>query len=522
MISNLPPPLTSAENLQLLKFIQAGDDEARSKIIEGNLRLAIHIARKYQNTGLNVEDLFSMATIGLIKAVNSFKLDKEVKFATYATRCMENEILMFLRRNKKHAQTKSLEDILNIDSEGSQLTIADVTPDTSIEDFALMFNDRDNEKDLVYALDKLPAHHRRIVQLRYFEGKTQVEAAEILGISQSYVARLGQRALRAIRQTINRKNGENEELTPLRKSNKSIPLKPKEEVVMSQGDVSTAIKLLKTTTLGFDAIQTVTECTLNKIHELAKTHRPHEAPKEVVEQSSFIKPESKPIQIKEENRYKGMTVRSEEEWKAIELLETTRKSYVEIANETGAVYTRVAGFGTKARSKELRKEITREQGILNAQRTNEKRKQEKKFDASQLIEDTKQVGGKVNEEKTTENPVNKEPEVEKPAQPVQEEVKATPVKSIAEAVEEFKNEIIDEYKSKLEEEAKMAETSTANQTSKEEPVSKVKRSFSFNFEASGEKVTVEEFLDEIEGIKYMIEEGKANNITFNLTVEATK
>ncbi len=172
---------------------QTGSKEARNILIEHNLRLVVYIARKFENAGVNVEDLISIGTIGLIKAVNTFKIEKNIKLATYASRCIENEILMYLRRNNKIKGEVSLDEPLNVDWDGNELLLSDIlgTENDEIYDH---IEDEVNRKLLGYAMGKLSVREREIVEMRFglAGGKemTQKEVADFMGISQSYISRL--------------------------------------------------------------------------------------------------------------------------------------------------------------------------------------------------------------------------------------------------------------------------------------------------------------------------------------------
>lgn len=188
----LPPPLSPEEENELLKNIDV-DENVKSILIERNLRLVVYISRKFENTGLDIEDLISIGTIGLIKAVNTFKLDKNIKLATYASRCIENEILMYLRKNSRKKIEVSFDEPLNVDLDGNELLLSDVLGTENDEIYKLIEEEIDKEL-LQIALDKLSNREKQIMELRFglLSGreKTQKEVATILGISQSYISRL--------------------------------------------------------------------------------------------------------------------------------------------------------------------------------------------------------------------------------------------------------------------------------------------------------------------------------------------
>lgn len=203
----LPPPLTREEEEFLLAKLPAGDEAVRALLIERNLRLVVYIARKFENTGINIEDLVSIGTIGLIKAVNTFDVEKKIKLATYASRCIENEILMFLRRNNKVRVEVSFDEPLNVDWDGNELLLSDVLGtevDTIYKDI-----EEEVDRDLLYgALEKLGERERRIMELRFGlaggEEMTQKDVADLLGISQSYISRLEKRIIKRLRKEFNK------------------------------------------------------------------------------------------------------------------------------------------------------------------------------------------------------------------------------------------------------------------------------------------------------------------------------
>jgi RNA polymerase sporulation-specific sigma factor len=198
----LPSPLTSSEEEDLIRRLAAGDLSVRGALIERNLRLVVYIARKFDNTRLAVEDLISIGAIGLIKAVNSFDPSKRIKLATYASKCIENEILMFLRRSSRTRAEVSFDQPLNVDWDGNELLLQDVhgtDPDVVYRDL----EDQVDRAVLRKALTKLTRRERRIVELRYGlqDGveRTQKQVADCLGISQSYISRLEKRIIRRLR-----------------------------------------------------------------------------------------------------------------------------------------------------------------------------------------------------------------------------------------------------------------------------------------------------------------------------------
>ncbi|GGH73448.1 RNA polymerase sigma-E factor [Compostibacillus humi] len=203
----LPPPLSKQEEKELLTLLPKGDRAARSILIERNLRLVVYIARKFENTGINIEDLISIGTIGLIKAVNTFNPEKKIKLATYASRCIENEILMYLRRNNKLKAEVSFDEPLNIDWDGNELLLSDVL---GTEDDIITKNlESDVDKSLLRsALSKLNDREKQIMELRFGlvgdEEKTQKDVADMLGISQSYISRLEKKIIRRLKKEFNK------------------------------------------------------------------------------------------------------------------------------------------------------------------------------------------------------------------------------------------------------------------------------------------------------------------------------
>ena len=200
----LPAPLSSEEETLLLTHLDDDVLEARQTLIEHNLRLVVYIAKKFDNTGVGVEDLISIGTIGLIKAINTFKSDKNIKLATYASRCIENEILMHLRRNSRIKTEVSIDEPLNVDWDGNELLLSDILG----TDEDTIYKDLENEaerKILFRALNKLSGREKMIERMRFGldhpEGKemTQKEVADLLGISQSYISRLEKKIMTRLR-----------------------------------------------------------------------------------------------------------------------------------------------------------------------------------------------------------------------------------------------------------------------------------------------------------------------------------
>ncbi|MEL1134223.1 RNA polymerase sporulation sigma factor SigE [Desulfitobacterium sp. THU1] len=198
----LPPPLNSDEEGELLLRLEQGDFSVRDILIERNLRLVVYIARKFENTGIGIEDLVSIGTIGLIKAVNTFDPQKKIKLATYASRCIENEILMHLRRNNKTRTEVSFDEPLNIDWDGNELLLSDVLG-TENDIISRPLEEKVDRQLLHLAMARLTDREKMIMELRFGldngEEKTQKEVADRLGISQSYISRLEKRIIRRLR-----------------------------------------------------------------------------------------------------------------------------------------------------------------------------------------------------------------------------------------------------------------------------------------------------------------------------------
>ncbi|TGE32690.1 RNA polymerase sporulation sigma factor SigE [Desulfosporosinus sp. Sb-LF] len=198
----LPPPLNSDEEGVLLERLEMGDSSIRDILIERNLRLVVYIARKFENTGIGIEDLVSIGTIGLIKAVNTFDPQKKIKLATYASRCIENEILMYLRRNNKTRSEVSFDEPLNIDWDGNELLLSDVLG-TENDIISKPIEEQVDRQLLQLAMGRLTNREKVIMELRFGLDngveKTQKEVADRLGISQSYISRLEKRIIRRLR-----------------------------------------------------------------------------------------------------------------------------------------------------------------------------------------------------------------------------------------------------------------------------------------------------------------------------------
>lgn len=201
----LPAPLSPEEEKELVAKLSEGDKSAREKLIEHNLRLVVYIAKKFESSNVDIDDLISVGTIGLIKAVNSFDGNKQIKLATYASRCIENEILMHLRKAVRTKSEMSLDEPLNVDWEGNVLLLSDVLGTES--DVTCKDVENDEEKDiLIKTFKQLPPRERQIVRLRFgllgAQKKTQKEIADLLGISQSYISRLEKKVMKKLKKEL--------------------------------------------------------------------------------------------------------------------------------------------------------------------------------------------------------------------------------------------------------------------------------------------------------------------------------
>ena len=206
----LPPPLEGARETEVIRRLGTeSDEEAKKTLIEHNLRLVVYIAKKFDNTGVGVEDLISIGTIGLIKAINTFNPTKKIKLATYASRCIENEILMYLRRNSKTKMEVSIDEPLNVDWDGNELLLSDILG----TDEDIIYRDLEHEVDrklLMKAMTILTDREKRIIELRFGinqkngEEKTQKEVADMMGISQSYISRLEKKIIKRLKKEMTR------------------------------------------------------------------------------------------------------------------------------------------------------------------------------------------------------------------------------------------------------------------------------------------------------------------------------
>lgn len=201
----LPPPLSKGEEAELIARLDEGEETVKSQLIERNLRLVVYIARRFENTGVGIEDLISIGTIGLIKAINTYKPAKNIKLATYASRCIENEILMFLRKNANRKGEVSFDEPLNTDWDGNELLLSDVLG--TEEDTVMRPIEEDVDRSLLAAaINVLSPREKQIISLRFGLGggreQTQKEVADRLGISQSYISRLEKRIISRLKKEI--------------------------------------------------------------------------------------------------------------------------------------------------------------------------------------------------------------------------------------------------------------------------------------------------------------------------------
>ena len=203
----LPEPYTPAEEQDVFKQLETEPEKAREKLIIHNLRLVVYIAKKFDSKCSGVEDLISIGTIGLIKAVNTYNLDKKIKLATYASKCIENEILMFLRKVANRKAEVSIDEPLNVDWDGNELLLSDILG-TDNDVIYKSLEDKIDRQLLFEALDKLPAREQNIINLRFGiitgREKTQKEVADLLGISQSYISRLEKKIIKRLKREIDR------------------------------------------------------------------------------------------------------------------------------------------------------------------------------------------------------------------------------------------------------------------------------------------------------------------------------
>lgn len=201
----LPSPLSAEDEADALARFALGDNDAKDTLVEHNLRLVVFLSKKYETAGIDMEDIVSVGTIGLIKAINSFKPEKQIKLATYASRCIENEILMYMRKISRRKQEVSLEEPLNVDGDGNELLLADVLG-TEVDAVYTHMEDQVERQLLTEGLRRLSQREQQIIELRFGlkgnEERTQKEVADLLGISQSYISRLEKKIIQRLRKEI--------------------------------------------------------------------------------------------------------------------------------------------------------------------------------------------------------------------------------------------------------------------------------------------------------------------------------
>ena len=204
----LPPPLKGQEEQDALEALQRGEEQAKTRLVEHNLRLVVYIARRFENTGISLEDLISIGTIGLMKAIGTYRLDKKIKLATYASRCIENEILMYIRKTAKEKTEVSLDEPINLDGDGNELLLGDILG-TEEDMVSKPLEEHVDLCVLRQSLGELPQRERELINMRFgLEGRrelTQKEAAKEMGISQSYISRLEKRIMQRLKKEFIRK-----------------------------------------------------------------------------------------------------------------------------------------------------------------------------------------------------------------------------------------------------------------------------------------------------------------------------
>jgi len=505
---NLPPPLSNKENKELFKVYELDreDTELRDKIIEGNMRLVIYIARKFHNTGIPHDDLVSIGTWGMMKAVNTYKTDKATNFATYSTRCVENEILMYLRKHNKHAKVKSLDTVIHNSDDGGELTLEDRIADENIEPMDNYFVKNEDREDVYEAMrEALTEDERKIVETYFLQNLRQSGTGKALGISQSYVSRLKNRSVNKIKKYINKKYRDGS---------------------------------LKTNTMG-ERIQPIKETELVKPKNIIE-------PREENNMSNY-------------QRYAGMEVRSQEEWEAIKLIEETRMGYKEIEEKTGAQYTRIAAFGNKLRSKSLRKDIQREVARKNAARTNEVRQanKEKKQAVNSQIQGSRPAANPVPPMgvKPTFPGKNFKPEnlVQTTPQAPSSSLGSDHVEAATKALADLKQAQFEAFKASVEDTLKAEDKpvefdglskdaikeTTETELPDFEPIHQladeiaeaakekakkgtIQRNMYINTELSGEDIPLHIFINEIEELRDLLLGAGGANVNFSLKVTATQ
>lgn len=469
---DLPSPLKPAETLELFRKKEAGDVFAREQIVEGNLRLVVYIARKYENTGLLLEDLFSIGLIGLMKAVDSFKLEKEYKFATYATRCIDNEILMFLRRQKKITAEIGIESPIATDWDGHELTLMDVTPDTKVRPFDDIFEWNNTLEEVEEAMKILKPREQSILHMRFFQDMTQREVSVALNISQSYISRIEKKILKKLRK----------QMLAIEKANE------RKEQLMVKGvespNKAEAIRMLKETEMTYGEIEKETGIPYGTIANYAQAHRPKSVRKKLAAKSQA--PKQGMIQ-----QHNGDTD------KAVQLLAEGKHTYNDIWRMTGVPQ------GSLTRLKRMY-----EAGEYKW--VNEPKKTvEIEVPVETPVIELEAFMGEKDLIRKAEKALAKE---EKPVVPY-------PAINMEEAIKEYENEIRAQVRAEIEEQVRqeMAANSTAEQTS---PMGRIQKLMTFKYHASGGNVSSKDFIAELSELIIMLQESNNDSVTFTLNVEA--
>lgn len=456
---DLPSPLKPAETLELFRKKEAGDAYVREQIVEGNLRLVMYVARKYENTGLSLEDLFSIGLIGIMKAVDSFKLEKEYKFATYASRCIDNEILMFLRRQKKINEEIGIDSPITTDVDGNELTLMDVTPDLKVKPFDEIFEWNNTMEEIEEAMKILKPREQSVLHMRFFQNMKQKEVAVALNISRTYISRIEKKILKKLRKQMlaNEKQKERKE----KEMAQGVAHPKKDE----------AIRMLKETEMTYGEIEKATGIPYGTIANYAQAHRPKEVRKRLAAKTQT----PKPGMVRE---HTGDTD------KAVQMLaERGKYTYNDIWKMTGVP-----------------------QGSLTRLR--------RQYEAGEYKW--------VNEpKKRVEIQVPVEPPVIELEALMGEKdlAKAKERLTIPEAINEFKREIRAELYEEVRAQVlqEMAENSKAEQTS---PMGTIQKLVTFKYHITGGNVPTQDFIHELAELIEMLHESNNPSVTFTINVEA--
>jgi RNA polymerase sporulation-specific sigma factor len=290
-VTTFPHPLKHEEVLALfIAYQEHGDLEARATIIETNTRLAAHCAYSFHNTGIDYEDLMGVAMIGLMKATDSFKLDKKIKFATYAARCMNNEILMLMRQNKKHQFVFYLDEPTTNDGEGGEQTLKDKIPDDSIEEFSEAVMEDELARNVREIVSTLPLVEQQVLDMRFFKEMTQKEVSKVLNFSQSYITRLEAKALKSIRRITEQRETAFE---------KDLADKIRGDVmeVAGKGNRQEAILLLQNTRISYAQIAKQTGVPSGTVGTMAQKYRPLEVRQSIALEQSETRRKEKEEEV---------------------------------------------------------------------------------------------------------------------------------------------------------------------------------------------------------------------------------